>query len=185
MENILKFDSKINPEFGCEEYTVKLGRKKIVYGNKHADWASVCWMANPKRTKEEHFAHFLNFYTVIREGGLQSDAKKIPLPEQIILSGLGWQEKLSLEELLGKEPKIMSNPHFEDFQLLRINTPYAAFTMEDYSAKPWNPKTGRLTIATHLRLPDPVSQFVSETSRYNFNKEELQKILSENIYRFD
>ena len=185
-ENRVFVSKKNNPNFKGDEITIRWSHpdgnlRTLLTGDKYPDYTPLGWKADPKKTKQEHFEAISKFYQSLRRGDFDRATGR--LPPGVLLVGNCGQTSLHLDYLEDDPERIINDPHFEEFLLLRIDTPYAAITMEDYTGL-WEPETGRIGVITHQDLSDPVSQLFTQTARYHPAKtEEMAKALKR-VYQF-
>ena len=183
-------------EFGNEDISVKLGDNTVFWASRYGQrgYSSVFWMVDHSKTKNDYFQRMVAFYQELRTGNFEDrgergldlgillkDFKEGNTPEFVKDYNLGT---LPLNMLDGKNPPLLQHRLFNDFTVLRVDSPYAAFTMEDFSGTPWKPTTGFLAVITHQDLSEIVAGYIADTARHPAPKELLQPILKEKAYTF-
>lgn len=193
MEEIFSVEAKFDTEFGSEDLVVRYKNNVVVEASRFDghQYSSVFWDVNPQKTNEECFLALTGFYHRLREGGFKT------VPDRGLPHGITFDEdtggkfvkdcprtQLPLDSLLGDRASITSHPRFQGFKLLRADTPYCAFTMEDFSGTPWKPETGKLTVISHQDVSEPLTILILATARQTAPPEKLKYVLAD-LYKYN
>ena len=146
------------------------------------DYSSVFWRVNPNKSKEDYFRQLVAFYKALRFGGFEDSGERVH-PLGIMLDKT-TETPLPLEYLNMHGFRLLEHPSWKSFGLLRIDSPYAALTMEDFSGEGWKPETGMITVISHNDLSVRVAELIAETSKYYVPAGKLQPVLAQNVYNF-
>lgn len=167
-----------------EDISVKFNGKIVFSATRfdEAGYSSAFWPVDPTKNKEDYLKRLIAFYQAFKTSGFE-EKKRSVFPYGIMLDEI-TENPLPLEYLDGDQPKILQHPNWKDFAIFRVDSPYAAFTMEDYSKDGWKPETGMISVITHNDLSVLVSELIAKTAKYPAPAEQLQPILAEEIYTF-
>lgn len=167
-----------------EEIGVKLNDDLVFVATRYYDlgFSVTFWQVNPSRSKDDHLGQLAKFYEALKIGGFK-DRKKRGLPLGIMLDKV--TETLPLEYLDGDQFRLLQHPKWKEFALFRVDSPYAAFTMEDFSGHGWKPETGLISVISHNDLSVLVAGLIAETAKYSAPADLLQPILAEKVYTFN
>ncbi|MBI2665153.1 hypothetical protein HYX12_00860 [Candidatus Woesearchaeota archaeon] len=180
----LSVQTKIDEQAGGEDISVKLDEKLVFAGTRYdtEGYSSVFWEVDPSKSKEDYLGILVTFYEALKTGGFKDrGARGLPLG---IIIDEATEKPLPLEYLVGDQSRLLQHPKWGDFALFRVDTPYAAFTMEDFSGDGWKPETGKISVISHNDLSVPVAQLIAETTKYSASADRLQPILAERVYTF-
>ncbi|GEM_PF-3400926 len=182
-----------NTEFCGEDFVLKVDGALSCFGTRYdkkgneGGYSTVSWMVCPHKTKEDYVHELARFYEALKRGNFDERGKR-GLSVGIRIDYVTEYPLLSSLEYLTEKStrrKFLASPQFSDFRLLRFDTPYAAFTMEDFSGSAsWSPQTGYLCAISHNDISLQVAALMANTARSRIPKEALQMILSDTAYTF-
>jgi hypothetical protein len=179
----LKLEFITNSDFNCWEFRFSKKGEEVFQATKYqkSGYSTVNWIARLDKSKEEHYKSLLTFYDNLRNGSFQ-EIKDRGLERGIeFINNRNPNRKFPLSEL-ESVPKYYER--FKDFKLLRIDTDYAALTMEDgLNNHPWQPGTGRITVTAAQDISVPLSDLIRQTGRKDLDHSELMLAFAP-IYKF-
>ncbi|MBS3169981.1 hypothetical protein J4210_05855 [Candidatus Woesearchaeota archaeon] len=184
--NPLTVEAKIDPDFDCERFQVKVGNHGIFNADRYdkLEFSSVFWPVQPDRSKESYFNRLVSFYEELKNGGFKDYGERGFSGKITMLTNYFPRISLPLDYLEGAQPQLFRQPCWRDFRLCRVDTPYATFNMEDYSESEWKSETGIIGVLSRQDISAPLAGLISDTARYSAPREQLQPILAEKIYVF-
>ena len=134
------------------------------------------------RSKEDYCRRLIFFYNDLKTGGFEDRGTR-GLDLGIIFHKI-TETPLLLDYLDGEPPRLFQQPGWKNFNLLRVDTPYAAFSMEDWSEGRWKPETGLIAVLSHQDISTLVARLISDTALHSVPVTELQPVLAERAYTF-
>lgn len=180
----LTVETHPDEQTGSEDIGVKLNGNLVFAATRYDNvgYSSTFWQVHPSRSKEDYLKRLATFYEALKTGGFEDRGER-GLPLGIILDEVN-ETPLPLNYLDGDQSKLLQHPKWKEFALFRVDSPYAAFTMEDFSGDGWKPETGRISVISHNGLSVPVARLIAETTKYSAPADQLQPILAEKVYTF-
>ncbi|MBI2102728.1 hypothetical protein HYT55_02725 [Candidatus Woesearchaeota archaeon] len=171
-------------EFNAEKIALRSGDDSLFYATRYdgLGYSSVYWQVHPGRSKEDYCRRLISFYNDLKTGGFEDRGTR-GLDLGIIFNKI-TETPLPLDYLDGEPPRLFQQPGWENFNLLRVDTPYAAFSMEDWSKGGWKPETGLIAVLSHQDISTLVARLISDTARHSVPVTELQPVLAERAYTF-
>jgi len=164
--------------------------------------SKVHWRVDPLRDKVDYIKKLASFYETLKSGNQNKiDAGLIDDELEGIFFNKAnsrtdyYKKKVSLGQLTGIEPRIVTHKKFTDFRAMKINTPYAIMILDDNITNMfsrlnnngetgWEPENGLIAIVSHNDLSEPVAKLIEETARYPVPAERLQPVLGKMVYSF-
>ena len=175
---------KRSEEFNSEDITAKLNGNLIFAATRYnsESYSSTFWPVDSSMTKEDHLKELVKFYEAINQSKFKERGTR-GFPLGILLDEFR-ENPFPLEYLNKNQSELLNNEKWKDFFLFRVDTLYAAFTMEDFSGEGWKPETGMITVISHNDLSVRVAELIAETSKYYVPAGKLQPVLAQNVYNF-
>ena len=184
MTGVLEVVEKENKTFDSLDGVIRVGNTNVVRFDKYLKdgYTAAYWRANPAKTKASYIDLLTRFYTELMTGNYKPSENKEFEPGMLLAYGPGSEKrfpviKLKLDDLVNWEMMLTRQPHYSDFVLLRVNTPYADFALECMSGNEWSPQEGTVGVISNQPLGMPLARFVANSSRYQVNAEEIRPLL--------